>query len=193
MLEQSLSGSLDYLGGRATTTNPLALAGSSVLPGAVQGAQAGALNSSTTDRPVSDSVKSGAALGAATGASTPVLDAVGSKISGGFSGPHIPAPVLDLASKARDTYGIPLRTSQIIGTVDRGAAIRDSEMLSQPATGFPSNNAAQKTAFTRAVANTFGADTDTLTPPVMDKARKDLGASSTLSLSPVPFRMPTGC
>lgn len=93
----------------------------------------------------------------------------------GLSRTPVEPEVQALADKAINTHGIPLRASQIAGTADPSIAVKDSNLITAPGSGFASNNAAQHQAFTRAVAATFGASSDKVTPPVMAQARRDLG------------------
>ncbi len=171
----AMRGALDFLGGNAEgglATRAL----SQGAAGVPQGAAVGALTSSTSDRPVGEQVATGAILGGGAGAAAPVAAATGSRLARGLIGPDIPQPIAQLATKAMDTYGIPLRTSQIAGTVDRNAAIKDSEAISQPLTGYAQNQAAQRTAFSKAVASTYGSDSAAHTPTAMSAARSSLGA-----------------
>lgn len=115
-----------------------------------------------------------AALGVITPAVTERAGALGARLAGVST--QVPQEVADLADKAMNKYGIPLRGSQIAGTVNPSIAVKDSNLLSAPGSGFAANNAAQHQAFTRAVAGTFGADSNKITPAVMSAARKNLGA-----------------
>jgi hypothetical protein len=170
-----VSPALRFLSGGEGASLPSRIA-SSAVAGSAQGAGAGLLTNATSDAPISDTVAKGAQFGALAGGAGPVAKAAGAKVAEGIIGPEIPSPIADLARKAMDEYKIPLRTSQIAGTVDEETRYRDSSMLGQAATGFAKNAAAQRTAFTRAVAKTFGADSASITPPVMSQARSALGA-----------------
>lgn len=146
--------------------------------GAAGGAGAAGLSSSANEGTVPEQMAAGAEGGAVLGPLAPLAQKGGAtlanKVIGSAKG--ISTEVANLADLAIKKYGIPLRTTQIKGVGDRAAAVHDSEMISRGGTGYAENNAAQRQAFTRAVAKTFGADADKLTPDVMQTAKTDLGA-----------------
>lgn len=160
----------------ASRGGPLLTIGSRAVGGAIQGAETGALTSGTSDRPLAEQVASGTVAGTVTG---PLAGALGDATVGRagqvFSDARVSPAAATLARTAMDTYGIPLRRLQIIGTGDRAAAVADSEMLSRTGTGGMANHQAQRQAFTRAVAGTFGERADALTPAVMQRARTRIG------------------
>lgn len=144
--------------------------------GALQGAQAGALTSSTSDAPLANQMMQGAEVGALSGPAAGALGASARGLADAVSPGSVPAPIATLADKAVNQFGIPLRASQIAGTVDRNAAVTDSQLISRPGSGYAANNAAQGQAFTRAVSNTMGEDSPSITPEVMSAAKSRIGA-----------------
>src|SRR6185437_6668178 len=82
--------------------------------------------------------------------------------------PLIDPATASLAATAIDKYGIPLHGGQI--SENRTANYLDN-MLNSGRYGD------QKTAFNRAVAQTFGQTADKITPDVMLNASKELGAN----------------
>lgn len=163
----------DFLAG-ASKGNPFLKIGSQAVNGAIQGGAASALTAGQSDKPFLQQVGEGAAAGAVLnplvhGAS----DKIGDLFNGGSAEGVTPAAAT-LAKTAVDKYGIPLRVSQIQGVGSRAAAVADSGLIGSDA-AHAANNAEQKTAFTRAVAKTFGSDADQLTPDVMDAAKRRIG------------------
>ncbi len=115
-----------------------------------------------------------AALGGAIGGG--VLGGLGGAIGQGVRsalGTAISPGVSDLASRAVNDYGIPLRTSQISGSP--AVKITDSVLSRLPGTGYTASNEAQRAAFTKAVGQTFGVDSDSLSPTVMQDAKDRIG------------------
>jgi hypothetical protein len=167
---------LRALGSGLQTDNALLRAASLAPRGVVRGAEGGALLSSTSDAPLGDQIKQGALVGGIAEPATALLPAAAAGTANFLLGGERPSPaVRDLARLAVDQYGIPLRASQIRGVADRGMAIKDSERIAQPGTGYAGNQADQLRAFTRSVARTFGEDADNLSPEVMRRARERLG------------------
>lgn len=78
-----------------------------------------------------------------------------------------------LASLARDQFGIPLRGGQISESPTMNYL--DSVMKTKPFSGMAANDAAQHSAFNRAVAGTLGEDAEKVTPEVMANAKQRLG------------------
>lgn len=155
----------------AARSSPFFGAGVRVGAGAAQGASASALTSSTSDAPLPNQLAGGAVLGGATSLAAPFVKGAADSIFGNDLSPNVQA----LAQTAADKYGIPLRVGQIkAANGDRAAGYADSnQIMSSPGTA--ANNAAQRTAFTRAVTKTFGSDADALTPNVMRAAKTRIG------------------
>jgi hypothetical protein len=166
---------LDFLGGSAGG-NLLVRGGSLAARGAGQGAEAALLTSAASDRPLGEQLLHGAEAGAILGPIMPGAGMVANKLGEHLSQSPVATSVADLARTAVEKYGIPLRASQIKGTADRGMAYKDSQMIGRFGTGYASNQAAQKQAFTKAVAGTFGEDADALTPEVMNRAKHRIGS-----------------
>jgi hypothetical protein len=145
--------------------------------GAIQGGAAGAATSQQSDRPIGDQIGAGALAGGAMSVALPEAVTAGvsalKHVMGADSG--VAPEVAALAKTAVDKYGINLRTSQIKGVGDRAMAVADSERIGQGGTGYATNNAQQKTAFTKAVASTFGEDADKLSPEVLSRAKTRIG------------------
>ncbi len=141
--------------------------------GALQGAQASALTTSTNDRPALDQIGSGALLGAGLGVGAPAVAAAGERMV--YGGPLASGPVTDLATTALSKYGIPLRAGQIRGAAgDRGAWTADSNLLgSSPK--FAANNEAQKGAFMKALTSTYGDPSGVVAPQALEAAKGGLG------------------
>lgn len=162
-----------FLAGK-TGGNMLLRAPSLATRGAIQGTEAAGLTSAASDRPLENQLLHAAKAGAVLGVGVPAVLGAGSALMASHGGAVAPE-VANLADVALNKYGIPLRRTQLLGTADRNAAIHDSEMISQAGTGYAENHAAQHQAFTRAVAGTFGADADKLTPEVMSQAKNRIG------------------
>lgn len=163
----------DFLAG-ATKGSPLLQGASQAANGALQGGAASALTADQSDKPFLQQVGEGAAAGAVL---NPLIQGgsgvINNLLTGGDTVGVTPA-VAGLAKTAVDKYGIPLRVSQIQGVGDRSAATADSELVGNNAS-HAANNADQQTAFTKAVAKTFGSDADQLTPAVMQAAKDRIG------------------
>ena len=163
----------NFLGGNAVG-NPLIRGLSMGAKGLAQGAETGFLTNAGNNNSMAQNVGLGAASGLVL---NPLVEggsnAVGNLLTGGPTAGVTPA-VAGLAKTATDKYGIPLRITQIKGVGNRAIATADSELIGSDA-NHAANNAAQKTAFTRAVAKTFGSDADQLTPNVMDAAKDRIG------------------
>ena len=151
----------------------LARIGQGVARGALQGAAGNALISSTSHEPIQNQLLQGAEWGGALGSLAPAAGALGRKLLGGVASPNINPLRSKLAQKAVNDYGIPLRWSQI--SEQPAAKYIDSFVGKMPLSGLNAQNEAQGTAFTRAVAGTFGEDADKLTPEVMSAARSRIG------------------
>lgn len=148
--------------------------GGNLLTNAGRGVAATVPGLSTSNVPVGEQLAAGGVAGMVL---PPALEATGKAGARLLSGGNpVPVSIASLADTAMNKYGIPLRSSQIAGTMDRNAAVRDSQLISAPGSGFAKNNAAQKTAFAKAVTKTFGEDADALTPDVMQSARTRIGS-----------------
>lgn len=152
----------DFLAGNAGG-NLLTRTASRMANGAVMGGAAGTM----AGQDPMQSAEGGAVLG-------PAFGALGDAASGARNmlAPKIDPYIASLAQKASD-MGINVRGSQISGS----PAMRtlDSVLARVPGTGMAADNAAQRTAFTRAIGKTFGADADRLTPEVMQQAKDKIG------------------
>ena len=144
-----------------------------VATNALRGTAAAATNvGANPNQSVAGQLGTGALAGAVL---PPLVDAAGNTGVKLLTGSPISPNVRTLADKAINEYGIPLRGSQIAGVENPSLAVKDSNLITAPGSGFAANNKAQQTAFTRAVASTFGANSDSITPTVMSQARSDLG------------------
>ena len=75
--------------------------------------------------------------------------------------------------RAVNGYGIPLRAGQ---TADSQYVRKLDQMVGQlPGSGIEASNAAQRAAFNRSVAKTFGENAEQVTPAVMQRARERIG------------------
>lgn len=172
----------EFLAGGSEAANPLIQGVSRAAGGALQGGGASALTSETSDRPVAEQIAGGALAGGVAGT---VVPAAANALVGGvksvLGADAISPAVASLANLAVNKYGINLRGSQIAGVADRATAIRDSNLLSEPGSGFAANNESQRAAFTKAVGDTFGGDGDgapvtALTPQTMQGAKTRIGS-----------------
>lgn len=150
---------------------------------ATNGALTGAAGATMLGQNPLTGAETGAALGPVGGA----LGAGANKLIGAIAPTADPA-IATLAQKAAD-MGIPIRGSQISAT----PAVRtlDSVLARMPGSGIAADNASQRTAFTKAVGNTFGADSESLTPQVMSDAKQaiskvynDVASRNSLNLGP---------
>lgn len=125
-----------------------------------------------------ESVGSQLAAGAIGG---PVAEAAGSGVAGlktliqrtGVDPASIPPETLQIADKAINQYGIPLRASQIGGTVNRNLATTDSNLI---ATQYAKNNAQQIGAWNKGLVTQIGAsDFASPTPAAMAAGRERTG------------------
>jgi hypothetical protein len=115
---------------------------------------------------------SGAVIGAVSPAAAQLAGNVGSAIGSVFS-PKINNP--ELAAKAIDQYGIPLGLADI--SSNKGLKGLRSMLNDVPVLGGigEAQGAAAQQGFNKAVGQTFGADASSLTPEVMDAAKRKLG------------------
>lgn len=129
------------------------------------GASAGLVNPDQADV--------GALVGGALPVATKAAGAVGSLIG---SAMRPPAANSALASKAINEYQIPLSVADVSGSaLVRGArsALDDVPVIGNRGLA---QRAAVQSAFNREVGKTFGESADSLTPDVLDAARKRMGA-----------------
>jgi hypothetical protein len=141
------------------------MAASNALIGGVSGAGNATDGNRLTAGAIGVGVGAGLApLGAGVGAVT-------SKARNALA-PAVDPAIAALAERAA-TYGINLRGSQISSSPSMHIA--DGLLSRMPGAGIAADNVAQRTAFTRAVGDTFGANSDTLTPAVMQAAKERIG------------------
>ncbi|MDE2107089.1 MAG: hypothetical protein KGL39_58320, partial [Patescibacteria group bacterium] len=163
---------VNFFSGAAKGNKLLRIASKGAL-GALQGGTATVLTSGGSDQPFGEQLEQGATLGGILSSAAPAAVGAGrtayNKLTGGGINPATAA----LASKAVNEFGIPLRGSQI--TNSPFMRYLDSAVAKMPLSGLEAQNAAQKIAFSRAVASTFGESADNLTPQVMSSARTRIG------------------
>jgi len=142
--------------------------------GAAAGAFGGAINTGLTDQSIAENALSGALIGGGIGAALPVAGAAVRGTVNKLTGSTTPE-VAALARTAQDTYGIPIRAGQLSDS----APVRflDSTLSKTPGMGYGAANATQQRATNRAIAQSFGADADRITPAVMQSAKTRLGQS----------------
>lgn len=135
---------------------PLLRAATPVASGAAQGATVAGM----TGEDVGEGAVFGGALGGVLGAGAGVANRLLRS-----SNPAV--------ERAVTQYGIPLRAGQ----VSNSPYVRKfDQMVGQlPGSGIEASNVAQRSAFNRAVARTFGEDVDQITPAVMHRARQRIG------------------
>lgn len=120
---------------------------------------------------LADAGKNALLAGAFGAGAAPVADVIGTGINRLLSGTS--PDVARLAQLARDKYNIPVGPGQMS---DNGMVrFADSVVNKMPMSGGTASSAAQQGAFNRAVANTFGATADKITPDVMASAKTRLG------------------
>lgn len=137
---------------------------------AVGGAGSGAVTAGMVNP---EDAKTGAVVGGAIPVVAKGLAAVGN-VAGSTFQPD--AKLKPLAQAAVDKYGIPLSISDVTGSKATKAVrsvLDDTWLVGR--SGMAQNEAKQA-AFNKAVGGTFGADASTLTPEVMDAAKKRMGA-----------------
>lgn len=115
----------------------------------------------------------GAKTGAIVGPLAEVASMGGGALANRITGGGVSRGTADLASAARDKYGMDIRAGQI--SASPPVKMMDSVLSKTPFTGYAGKNEAQKVAFTKAVAKTFGEEADGLTPDVMKAAKKRIG------------------
>lgn len=137
--------------------------------GAGIGAGTSALTSAASNEPLSDQIKSGGIAGAILGPLGAGAANLGARVFGGAVGPETAA----LARTARDVHDIPVG----IGQISENPTVRflDSVMQRLPFTGMGARTAEQRSAFNRAVSQTFGENTDTITHQTITNASRRIG------------------
>lgn len=120
-----------------------------------------------------DDVGAGTAVGAALPGVVQAAGAAGRAVGKALS-PNINNP--ELARKAVEQYGIPLGAADI--SASRGTKALRSVLNDAPLVGGIGERQGQRVqeGFNRAVGRTFGADAPSLTPEVVDAAKKRMGA-----------------
>lgn len=156
--------------GATTPANPLLRAGSRAAGGAVAGVASQGMMLDP-DQPAVPQLLQGAAVGAGVNAAVlPAARTLGRTVSAPFRANVTPE---DAALATRATQlGVPVRGSQMGSPATR---ITDSLLLRTPGTGHNQRTAQQMPAFTRAVAQSFGENADTLNPQVFANARRRIG------------------
>jgi len=147
------------------------------------GAQGGNLASRSAGAAITGAATAGAinpddvAGGAMIGAVTPGAINLAGKAGGAIADLVRPSAGVtsDLAKRAVDKYGIPLSVADV--TDSRAVKGLRSFLGDLPLIGRPAQNLrdSQTQAFNKAVGSTFGASETSLTPQVMDAAKKRLG------------------
>lgn len=141
------------------------------------GAQGGALAGlGTSEADITKGDIGGAAmdtaLGAGIGAGSGLVLQGGAELKKAIL-PSVDKTVADLADKAVNKYGIPLKQTQLSDSrFAKGLASTAEKIPLTGATGF--NNKTSK-AFNRAVLKTIGEDADSVSPEVIARAYQDIG------------------
>jgi len=126
----------------------------------------------STDGNMSDRAE-GAGIGAAFGLGGQALAKAGSGITKGFSD-KISPEAKKAAAKLKD-MGIPVRLSQLMDSKFLSAV--DTAISKVPFSGAGKSQEAQRKAFTKALSNTFGENSDTITDEVLGAAKTRLSGS----------------
>ncbi len=159
------------ISGAVTPSNPLLRFGARAARGAAEGGAAAGLMLDP-DRDAADQIGFGAALGgAANAAIVPALRS-GANALRGFMAPGVNPQIARLAQRA-EALGIPIRGSQISDS----PVVRwvDNTLDGIPGSGQLARNATQRAAFTRAVSNSIGENTDNITGDVLRSASRRIG------------------
>ncbi|MBS1028315.1 lytic transglycosylase domain-containing protein [Gluconobacter albidus] len=135
---------------------------------AAAGAGSNLATNSRTNESAAQSAADGAALGLIAGPVGSVLGKGAKAISESVTGGTVSKARAELAQLARDKYGINLTAPQV----------SNSQGMKYLASGVAGGNTTpeQLGQFTRAVSRTFGADSPTLEPAVVDNAYRNLGS-----------------
>jgi hypothetical protein len=148
-----------------------ALTGRPILVAAARGAGAGgainALTSAASEAPLGEQIESGATAGALLG---PVGYGFGKAVNK-LLGTGMDRETANLATAARDKFGIPIRVDQV--SANPMVRFVGSVMQRLPFTGLGGHVAEQQTAFNRAVANEFGETADKITRPVLQRPHRE--------------------
>lgn len=163
---------VDFASGATTGNSLLSLLSKGAL-GAEQGATATGLTSSASNQPLDQQLKQGAELGGTIGTVAPLVGAGARAIGNALTGGTVSQEVANLAIRAQDQYGIPLTGGQIAQHPFQQYMY--SMMGKLPLSGVQDRLDAAKSAFTKAVSNTFGEDSPSLTPDVMQSAKERIG------------------
>lgn len=117
-----------------------------------------------------------AGVGALLGGALPGVTAAAGTVGRGIGSLMRPDDSLrPLAQAAVNKYGIPLAASDMSGNgITRAARSVLDDTIGVGYRGVK-QNAAKQSAFNKAVGRTFGAEADSLTPEVMDAAKKRMG------------------
>jgi hypothetical protein len=162
--------------GNALVTIPASITAGGLASGAVKGVAAplaarlaapvvsGAAQGATTAAMTGDDVGRSAEIGGGLGAVGGILGAGVNKLLT-TSNPAVEAAI--------NKYNIPLRSGQVSDS--KFVRYLDSQLGNLPGSGQEASNAAQRVAFNKAVANTFGEDAEKITPAVMQQAKDRIG------------------
>ncbi len=139
--------------------------------GALGGAVVGGATSSANDKSLAENVGEGALTGGLTGPLLPVASSVGKGIGSKLLGEISPERAA-LAKKA-EKYGIDLDASQ----VSESPIFKKYNQVSGwlPFSGAQKASDKQIGQFTKAVSNTFGENTENITPNALKAARQRIG------------------
>lgn len=149
-------------------TNALVQGGRLIGQGAAAGAAAGATTATGSGQDIGTAAEQGAALGGALGPVAAGLSSAGRSVLGGMVSPQRAA----MAKTAMDQYGIPLTAPQISGSTGIKYAAGAADILGGH-TGPTAED--QLGAFTKAVSQSFGENSPTITQPVVNSAYTRLG------------------
>lgn len=152
--------------GQAMAARPLI---GSIVSGAAGGAGANALTSSASDEPLGNQILQGGVAGGILGPLGYGASAVGSGIRNTLFGRASPETAA-LADAAVNKYGIPVTAGQI--SSNPMVRFADSVLQRIPLTGYGARTEAQQSGLNRAVANEMGVASDTITPDVIQTAKK---------------------
>lgn len=152
------------------TGGTLARVGKGAAAGAASGGLFGAGSAEEGNR--LEGAGTGAVLGGVLGGAIP---AIGGAVSGVKNSilPHVDDQVRELADKAVNTYGIPLKRSQIGDS--RAAKVFASTAEKVPLSGAASFDKKVYKSFNRAVLKTIGEEGDKVTPEIINSAYKNIG------------------
>lgn len=142
--------------------------------GAAGGAAGSGLTSAASEAPLLDQLKSGATAGAAFGAAAPIIVGGARGATNAIMGSSIGQETARLAQMARERFAIPVTA----GSMSESPAVRflEGTLKKLPFSGYGKQQAAERTAFNRAVGQTFGEDVERITPEVIRQAKKRIGA-----------------